>query len=58
MYHCMYAYSVLTSTTKLLMGRLGLPGTEVAFSVQLLISAPVCLLISRTLEPDGPAGTT
>lgn len=54
----MYAYTVLTSTTKLLMGRLGLPGTEVAFSVQLLISAPVCLLISRTLEPDGPADTT
>ena len=41
--------------TKLLTGRLGFPGAEAAFPVQLLISAPVCLLISRTLEPDGPA---
>ena len=44
----------ITSITKLLVGRedaVLLSG----FSVQLLMSAPVCLLISLTLVPEGPA---
>ena len=45
---------ISTSMTKLLVGRddwLLWSG----FSVQLLMSAPVCLLISLTEAPDGPA---
>lgn len=45
---------VSTSITKLLVGREEADLLS-GFSVQLLMSAPVCLLISLTLVPEGPA---
>ncbi len=46
----------VTSMTKLRVGRGCDDGLlSSGFSVQLLMSAPVCLLISLTDDPDGPA---
>ena len=48
------AVVAITSMTKLLVGREDRPLPS-GFCVQLLMSAPVCLLISLTHAPEGPA---